>query len=313
MSSICFIGGGGFLGSALRAVFSSRGYDLLTIGRSPEIATHDGERYFSLTQHTLEELPPLLESAQLHAVIDLSHNSVPNSAAEPVDDISRNVANVTRHLDFAAVASAPLFVYVSSGGTVYGDGSARPSPEDAATDPISPYGIAKLACEKLVDSYQRQHGSRALILRPSNVYGPHQKPFRGQGLVATAMGLAWKGEPVSVFGSGSHVRDYLYTDDFSSAVVALVEQPDARGVFNLGSGVGVSIHEMLELIAAVLAADGVTLRREPRPERPGDVAYSVLNVDKVSHLTGWRAETKLRIGVERTWAWMKRFMQEQSR
>lgn len=311
MSAVCFIGGGGFLGTALRAVFSAQGYELLTVGRATEIATHTGERYFSLARHTLLDLPSLFKNVQLHAVIDLAHNSLPNSASDPLEDISRNLENAAAHLNFSVSAGAHLFLYISSGGTVYGDGPACPRAEDAATHPISSYGIAKLACEKLVESYQPKSGMRTIILRPSNVYGPHQKPFRGQGLVATALGQAWKGEPVRVFGSGSHIRDYLYADDFCSAVTALMDEPGVQGVFNLGSGVGMSIHQVLETIAAVLARNGITLRREQFPERPGDVVHSVLNVDKLVSLTGWRAATHIHTGVERTWAWMKNYLQEQ--
>lgn len=308
MKSACVIGGGGFLGTALRSTLSARGYRLLTVGRRPHVHTFPFEQYFSLNSWTLKQLEPMLRELEPDALIDLSHNSVPNMGVEPVQDVAQNLANVIRHLELASSVRARLFVYVSSGGTVYGDGLHAPCSEEARTDPISPYGIGKLASEKFVQVFERQHGLRSAILRPSNIYGPGQIPFRGQGLVATALALAWRGDPIRVFGTGSHVRDYLYSHDFCRAVLSVVEHPNARGVFNVGSGEGVSINELLQSMTELLARQGRTLFKEPVPERPLDVSYSVLDSRKLANVTGWAPEVSIGDGIAGTWEWVQRYM-----
>jgi UDP-glucose 4-epimerase len=199
--NICIIGGGGFIGSALRSYFSTKEYRLFTTGRSLNIPLYDNETYYSVKQYNYRELHKELKHIYFDAIIDLAYTSVPNTSYEnPVKDFSENLSNVTWHLEFADSLKAGKFIYVSSGGTVYGDGAKKNSYENDSNYPLSPYGITKLASERYVYMHHRIHGLPAIIVRPSNLYGPGQKPFRGQGLIATALALAYKNNAIQIFG-----------------------------------------------------------------------------------------------------------------
>jgi UDP-glucose 4-epimerase len=311
--SICVIGGGGFMGSALRNYLFQQGYSLITIGRSLNISLFENETYYSIGEYSYKQLETILSKHKFEAIIDLAYTSVPNTSYEdPVRDFSENLTNVTWHLEFADSIKAERFIYISSGGTVYGDSLQRPYLESDSNYPLSPYGITKLACERYVYMHHRTNGLRSIVVRPSNIYGPGQKPFRGQGLIATALGLACKGEPLHVFGNGDHVRDYLFINDFCKALVDIMKYGEAGETYNLGSGKGVTINEVIKEINIAIKDEGYFLNHKYFPGRPFDVHYNVLNIEKFGELSGWEMETELSKGIFLTWQWIKEHMSENS-
>jgi UDP-glucose 4-epimerase len=311
IGDICIIGGGGFIGTALRRYFAAEGYALHTVGRSLNIPLFQHENYYSTAEYSHKQLERLLAGRNFFAVIDLAYASVPGTSYEdPVKDFSENLYNVIRHLDFASAVSTRKYIYVSSGGTVYGDAGFKPFSETTQTYPLSPYGITKLACERYVYMHHRLRELPAIIIRPSNIYGPGQKPFLGQGLAATALGLAWKGEPIHIFGTGSHVRDYLFIDDFCQALIALIDKGEVGETYNVGYGKGISISGFVNSINEVLQKEDKYLAAQQRPERPFDVHYNVLNIDKLAQATGWCPQTNLATGLTKTWQWIQQYMKK---
>ncbi len=305
---ICLIGGGGFIGTAFGRYLRDQGHRVSVIGRRS--GTDAGLGYYSVSDSSYEELGRILAGSKVDLIFDFAYSSVPGTSfQDPVRDFSDNLNNVIRHLELARCCSPARYVYISSGGTVYGDpGAARAFRETDPNFPLSPYGITKMACERYVHMYHRLHGLPALIVRPSNIYGPGQKPFRGQGLVATALGLAYRGDAVQIFGDGSHIRDYLYIDDFCAGLAALLEQEGTGEIYNLGYGEGHSILELIGCVDEAVAPDGLALRRSYQPGRPFDVHYNVLDIARIRNATGWRPQTSLGEGVRRTWDWIKAYM-----
>jgi UDP-glucose 4-epimerase len=178
--------------------------------------------------------------------------------------------------------------------------------------PLSPYGITKLACERYVYLYHRLHRLPAIIVRPSNIYGPRQRPFRGQGIVSTALGAAFQGSPVTVFGDGTHVRDYLYVDDLCDALDAVIAHADAGEIFNIGSGQGLQVIELLRLIERLVHERGRTLALAFEPARPFDVRYNVLDVSRLQAIADWRPRTALDDGLAQTRDWVEQFLTDRS-
>lgn len=311
---IVIIGGNGFIGQGLRAALADAGRPVIIIGRHTADTLRPNERFYAAAGQTYEELGHSLSQFPVDAIIDLAYASVPNTSyADPVSDFSENLGNVIRHLDFACSLSPARFIYVSSGGTVYGDpGRPHAFRETDQNFPLSPYGITKMACERYVQMYHRLHNLDTLIIRPSNIYGPGQKPFRGQGLVATALGLACKGEPVQIFGDGSHIRDYLYIDDFCSGFLELMRQGRSGGIYNLGYGEGHSILDIITCIDEAIAGDGIRLARLYKPERPFDVHYNVLDVAGAAAATNWQPATPPAEGIRLTWQWMREYLRHQN-
>ena len=284
---LILIGGTGFLGTALAAHFAAahlgtEAREVAVIGRG-DWASGKAEAIGA----SLSDRGPL--------VVDLAHLAGPPAA---------NLEATVRHLDFARGIAASRYLFVSSGGAIYGDQGDAPLAEDAPLKPISPYGIAKLAGEQLAASYRRR-GLPVMIVRPSNIYGPGQLPFRGQGLVATAFGAALAGRPVTLFGDGSQRRDYLFIDDFCSGIEAILSRGAVGGTYNLGCGVATRADDLLAMIGRISARDGFPLALDPASARPSDVAANLLDISKIKHDTGWVPRVGLEQGLERSWAWIR--------
>ena len=187
--------------------------------------------------------------------------------------------------------------FLSSGGTVYGNPSRIPVDEDHPTDPITSYGVMKLASEKYIRMYTRLYGVPGRILRCSNVYGEGQPPQRGQGVIAAFLHQALTDQPITLFGDGSIVRDYLYAGDLAGLVVQLLELGGMPQLANVGSGVGTSLSAVVELVEAVT---GRVVRVERRPGRAFDIGEIVLDVSRLRQLVPFDPLT-LEAGIRRTW------------
>jgi UDP-glucose 4-epimerase len=300
---ICLIGGTGFLGSALRRHLRNFDSELVVAGRAREAPFEKGERYVAAS----DLLQPASNTCEhFSAIIDFAYATVPSTSFEdPIADVSANLGPLIGHLQLAQRVQAGRFVFISSGGTVYGDVGAAPIPESTPNAPISPYGITKLACEHYVRLFHSLHGVPAVIVRPSNIYGPGQLPFRGQGLVATAFGAVLRNKPLTVYGDGSQVRDFLYVEDFCTGLLAVLEKGTPGEIYNLGSGVGISVAYTLAAIDKIVQRDGRSLDIDWREPRPFDVKSNILDTAKLSGASGWAPATSLEEGLSATWEWIK--------
>lgn len=310
---VCLIGGGGFIGSGLRRHLGARRIPAVILSRSPVPDARENEIHVNLAEQSWEDIRTRLRRFEYAAIIDLAYASVPTSSfADPARDVAENLGGVLRHLELCAQLRTEKFVYVSSGGTIYGEGEGRPHKEDDPLFPLSPYGITKLACERYVHLYHHIHRLPAVIVRPSNIYGPGQQPFRGQGIVSTAFGAAFEGRPVTVFGDGSSVRDYLFVDDLCEAIEAIVTQADAGSILNVGSGEGLKVIEILRMIDQLMHERGGTLELAFEPPRPFDVHYNVLDVSRLHAIAPWRPRTALGNGLAQTRDWVEQFLTNRS-
>jgi UDP-glucose 4-epimerase len=310
---VCLIGGGGFIGSGLRRRLAAREVPTVILSRSPVSDARQSETHLNLAEHGWDDIRTNLGRFEYAAIIDLAYASVPNSSfADPARDVAENLGGVLRHLDLCAQLRTDKFVYISSGGTIYGEGEGRAHKEDDPLFPLSPYGITKLACERYVHLYRHIHRLPAVIVRPSNIYGPGQQPFRGQGIVSTAFGAAFTGEPCTVFGDGSSVRDYLFVDDLCEAIEAIVAHADAGAILNVGSGEGLKVVELLRMIQQLVEERGGTLELAFEPPRPFDVHYNVLDVSRLHAIAPWRPRTALGDGLAQTRDWVEQFLTDRS-
>jgi UDP-glucose 4-epimerase len=307
--SYILFGGSGFIGKGIRRVLAQTQTPTILIGRSVSMPHAAHEQYYSLKDFSLAEIQKLLPQDRDYVIVDLAYTSVPNTSFDdPIKDFSENLYSVIRHLNLAREIKLRKYVYVSSGGTVYGSGFTAPIPESAPNFPIAPYGITKMACERYVHMYHQIYGLPTLIVRPSNVYGPEQVPFRGQGFIATAMGLAAQGNPVKIFGDGSIVRDYIHIDDFCSALFTAIEYAPQGGIYNIASGKGLTINAVIAAINNTLNAESVRLTAEYLPARNYDVPYNVLDCTRLTELDGWGPEVSFETGLQATWTWIKQYL-----
>jgi UDP-glucose 4-epimerase len=297
---VLLVGGNGFYGRALARRLATSGREVHVVSRSTEPGEKDGVSFHRGSQDDPAVMRPLLERCPV--VVHLASTSTPGSSArDPVHDTTSNVLPAARMLDIAAQTSPDRILFVSSGGSVYGNPATVPVDETATLSPLSYHAAGKVALEALFQAFAHAHSTSLAVLRPSNLYGPGQDLRSGFGLVRTLLERALRDEPVEVWGDGSAVRDYIYIDDAVAACERLIGQQTATGVFNLGSGRGTSIAEMVELVAL---ATGRQLEIVRRPGRATDVRAIVLDSERLRNVTGRTAHVGLAEGLERTWRWV---------
>ena len=192
---------------------------------------------------------------------------------------------------------------IGHGGTVYGLPHAAVVSESHPTDPISAYGVTKLAAEKYLKMYHHLYGLEYAILRPSVPYGPRQNPSRRQGAVAVFTHRALRGEPVAIWGDGSAVRDYFCVEAMIPALLEAMAVPFAGEMtFNLAGSRGYSL---LELVDSVEEATGTRLQVEFKPARRFDVPSLRLDTTAATERLGWTPTTGLVEGIRRMAGWMR--------
>ena len=218
------------------------------------------------------------------------------SVSDPAGDASVNVIGTINVLEAARKLDARV-VFASTGGAIYGE-CLRPAREDDPRLPLSPYGTAKLAGEEYLAMFSRLYAAQHVALRFSNVYGPRQNPEGEAGVVAIFFGNLRKGEPCRIFGAGDQTRDYVYVGDVVRAVIAALGNPEA-GVINVGTGIETSVSELYEACRAVAGSDAEAVFE---PERPGELARSVLDMSLAERELGFKPETSLAAGLAATWA-----------
>lgn len=299
----CVIGGGGFIGRAVVDELLGLGRKVVVVGRRevPQEALPAGVEYV-VNDGRDELLRRVLRRAD--EVVDLAYATVPQTSfQDPVHDILHNLPAAVRLLELAAEASLRKFVWISSGGTVYGRSAAAAQDEEHPTNPISPYGITKLAIEKYARLFYETRGLPIVCVRPSNPFGEGQRAYSGQGFVGTAIASVLDGKPLSLFGENGTVRDYLHVRDVARGIVAALLHGRAGEVYNIGSGQGLSNREVLEALAALA---GAPIAVQVLPERPFDVPLNVLDSRKLTAHTGWRPALSFAEALAQTWAWHAR-------
>jgi UDP-glucose 4-epimerase len=213
------------------------------------------------------------------------------------------VRNVRPLLRLGARGAFGRLVFVSSGGTIYGRADRHPTPEDTPHRPISSYGAGNLAVERLLFVHAERHGLDVRVARVANPYGPFQSGRRGQGVVAALLLHGLRGTPFPLMGDGAMVRDYVAVGDVVEALAMLAAHRGAHRVFNVGSGVGLSLRDLIGRVETVLERP---IPIDPRPARALDVPVSILDVSRARAELGWAPRTPLDDGLRRTALWLSR-------
>nr|WP_255692169.1 NAD-dependent epimerase/dehydratase family protein [Luteimonas sp. XNQY3] len=296
--SIAVAGAGGFIGTNLLRGLTARGHRVHALSRSWMVPPEGLALALDGDAGTPGVLELLVEGCQ--ALVYLPHGSLPGTDLQTAgQDMLKGLALASRIADICVERSLRL-VYASSGGTVYGSDVAVPTSEDAACNPITMYGAGKLAMENVLRVHAWQRGLDLRILRISNPYGPWQLGRKGQGVIGTWLERALAGGAIEIWGDGSVVRDYVYIDDVVAAMHAVLSHAGPERIFNIGSGDGTSLREILDLIQALCPVDVVH-----RAARPVDVPVSVLDVSLARAALGWCPQVSIREGLCRTLEWLQ--------
>jgi UDP-glucose 4-epimerase len=246
----------------------------------------------------------LLRSSGAEMVYHLISTSVPtNSNVDISRGINDNVVVTAKMLDACAVSGVKQVVFLSSGGTVYGLSKEIPLKEDCEAYPISSYGIEKITIEKLLYLYNYLYGINYKVIRLSNPYGPYQNPNGIQGAVTTFVYRAINGQEIHIYGDGSVVRDYIYIDDAVTDIITAAEKDTDVNTYNIGSGRGMSINDVLEHVSTVT---GIRPRVKYLPARKVDVPVNILDISRYNMYFGNASVTAFDEGIRRTADFFKR-------
>jgi len=292
------IGGCGFIGSHLVKALVASGRNVTVLDRNKPTTNQMLTDVEYVTGDFSEaELIQLLVP-QFEEVIHLAYASRPNTSHDdPVGDLMQNLPATVRLFDVIAQCGARLLL-VSSGGTVYGQAVTLPIREDHPTQPISPYGLTKLTIEKYASLYATTKGLEFVCVRPANAFGEGQLPFSGQGFVATAIAMALKQMPITIFGNGT-VRDYVYIDDLIAGMMVALNLGRSGQVYNIGSSLGLDNFQVVEKIRLIMADFGIEVKVEHAAPRLFDVQANVLDCTKIRQL-GWKPMTNFDEGLGNT-------------
>lgn len=298
----CVIGGSGFIGRAVVAELLARGRKVIVVGRQirPQNPLPQAVEY--VTAGSKNALRQALESSQ--EVIDLAYATVPQTSfQDPINDILVNLPEAVRLFDMAASLPIRKFVWVSSGGTVYGRTNVPLIAETHPTQPLSPYGITKLAIEKYAHMYFESRSLPIVCVRPSNAFGEGQRAYSGQGFIATAIASVLDGRELTLFGQHGTIRDYLYVTDMAAGIVAALLHGRPGEVYNIGSSQGLTNRQVLDQLALLATANGLEVRVRVLPARSFDVPANILQNSKIRAETGWQPQLDFTQALAHTWAW----------
>lgn len=300
------LGGGGFLGSHLSEALLAQGYSIRIFDRPNLLrfkSFHGNEavEWFEGDFANREHVAQAVSGCEI--IYHLVSTTLPRSSNEnPVYDVETNVVGTLHLLEAAQKNKVKKIIFVSSGGTVYGNPQQVPIKESHPTEPICSYGIGKLAIEKYLNLFYLLHGIDYCVLRLANPFGERQRIAAAQGAVAVFLNKALRNEVIYIWGDGSVIRDYFHVSDAISALTKALTYEGSTRIFNIGSGVGQSLNEILDAIEILL---GAVVKRAYSSARTFDVPVSVLDISKAAEFLHWQPQVPFAEGLARTAQWLR--------
>ena len=290
---ICVTGSAGFIGRATVDKLLAKGHAVVAIDRH-EAPSLSGDGSLRLKMDVMDErfVRDLFDQERPEAVIHLAANaSLQRSLTDTVYDAMQNVIGTVSVLSAAQHVGCDRFVFAST-SAVYGPEESGMYSEDDLVKPQVPYGVSKAAGEM----YIRSSGLSYAILRYGNVYGPGQKPLGENILIARALAHMKDGEPFKINGDGEQLRDWVYVEDVVDAnVAALLSSAD--GTFNISTGIGISVNEVVERLRAIVGSHEVI---EHNPPNEGELRSVILDSKLAKKTLGWQAVIPLELGLRET-------------
>jgi UDP-glucose 4-epimerase len=294
---VLIIGGSGYLGTAIGIQLSKR------FGRVVSLSRSGGARAGASAAHGVCHVrgdinhPDTLDTfvSEADVVVYLASATIINpTLGEACADVLSNLIPFVSFLELNRNRNRADIVFVSSGGAVYGEPFYCPIDESHPTNPVSSYGVVKLAMEKYLALYGHLDNIRYTTLRVSNPYGGsfHNRP--DQGVVNVFARKVRLGEEIRIWGDGEQVRDFVSVFDVGRAVESAIEYSGSYRTFNIGSGEGVTINRVIEQMSLLLRTRAKVIRGEARAV---DVTKNILNIDLARRELGWSPTVRLQDGL----------------
>ena len=303
MSKILVTGGAGFIGSTLVDKLIDEGHEVavldnLASGKKDYINSR--AKFFEI-DICVPEVADVFALFQPEVVYHLAAQiDVRISLNDPVYDNKINAVGSLNILENCRLNNVKKFIFVSTGGAIYGEAEEIPTTEKAPTYPLSPYGIHKLTTEKYCKFYNEVYGLDYTILRFANVYGPRQYKGGEAGVVSIFIEHAVTKKPCFINGDGLQTRDYVYVDDVVTAL-SKAKEVNYQGEINIGCAKEITI---IDIVNAIFTA-GVDFAPEHKPGIPGEQRRSCLSYSLAQQILNWEPQIDIKEGVRRTLDWTK--------
>lgn len=298
---VLVLGGNGFIGSHVVDA-------LLATGHSVRVFDRTEDKYrgrLSDVEYVFGSFDDQLLLTEALSDVDVVFHgistTVPSTSnAEPIVDIQTNLVSTVRLLQAMVNKGVHRIVYLSSGGTVYGNVDVDLIDETCPLHPVCSYGIVKIAIENYLFMYQELYGIKSVILRVSNPYGERQGHVGVQGVIGTLLNKIAKNEQIEIWGDGTVVRDFIYIGDLAQVCLKAIVQK-VSGVYNIGGGIG---HSINDVVASVKLVSSSSIEPIYKPARGFDVRRVVLDITLAQGAFSWQPMITLPQGMEKTWRWL---------
>lgn len=293
-------GGGGFIGSHVVDLYLEQGLEVVVVDdlSSGRVSNLNPRAVFYRLDVRSPELAQVFDKERPEVV---NHHAaridVLRSMVDPLSDADINILGSVNLLACCRSYGVRRFIYISSGGAVYGEPEYLPCDEAHPVAPISAYGASKHAVEHYLHVYHANYGLETVILRYPNVYGPRQDPHGGTGVVAIFTRQMLSGGQAVIDGDGEQQRDFVYVADCARANLLALSRAQARGIYNLGSGRGTTVNE---IAAALEKITGCKRRRVHGAERLAETRRIYLSAEKARRELDWEPTVSLEEGLRRT-------------
>jgi UDP-glucose 4-epimerase len=299
---ILILGGNGFLGKALSQRLIGQNRRIHRLLRTPTTSLGSLDNIHRGSIDDTSVVAGLLQECD--TVFHLASATTPGSSAfSPAMEAELNLTPSLKFLQIMQDHSDKHLIFISSGGTLYGNPEAALVTESAPLAPLSYHGAGKIALETFIRTFSQLSHNHVTVLRPSNFYGPGQPLRSGFGLIRTMLEHVRCNKPMEIWGDGETVRDYLYIDDMVNACcMAHEKKSGGYRILNTGSGTGYSINQVHALVEQIT---GKALKINHQPRRPVDVNRIVLDYSAINTEWGWAPQITLAEGIKRTWQWLQ--------
>jgi UDP-glucose 4-epimerase len=300
------LGGSGFIGSHVVELLLESGFRVRVFSRSSSLparlaAVANGIELSVGDFQDVQSLARAVKSCDY--VFHLAATTVPTTSNRDMAlDANSNLISTLRLLEICVREKVQQILFSSSGGTVYGKTANGPIAECHSTEPRCSYGVVKLAIEKYLELFRMQHGLEYTVLRISNCYGPRLPLHGEQGIVGASLERLRQGEPITLWGDGSVTRDYVYVSDVALAFRAALGQRSPFRIFNIGTGIGTSLLNLIEMMESAAGRRFSILKQAARDV---DVPTNILDASKARNYLSWQATVLLKHGLVNTWKWIQ--------
>jgi UDP-glucose 4-epimerase len=301
MANCLVIGANGFIGSHLVDELVGNGHSVTAFDRfSHEIGQFIAPGVRQLAGDFLNQAEVADAVIGQDYVFHFVSTTTPATAEnDPTLDVRTNISSSIELFESCVAAGVRKVIFASTGGAIYGDHGGIKLTEEMVPLPVSPYAIGKLAIEGYLRYFGAKHGLDSVSFRISNPYGPRQRSNKKQGVIPIFLHRIAAGQPITVFGDGQMIRDYLYVTDAVRMIAGTVGQHTSHSLYNIGSGEGATLNEVLTVIERVT---GVAPLIESRPTPSTFIDRVVLDTDRFTTEFGYDRFVTLEDGIAATWA-----------